>query len=271
MLTCHPDIVIPPECGFALWLEESFGGWNGVGTSDLAGFLGALLNARKFETWGLNYEQLETFIVREDPRSYPELVGSVYRCYASKVGKPDATWGDKNNYYLNHIDRLKALFPSAFFVHIVRDPRSVVCSYLELAHKSINSVYSPILPRTVEESAQAWKNDIQIICDFFDKFEWERVIEIRFENLVVHPGTTLQKLCYQLGQRFDAGMLDYHIRNRREQLEPAEFLQWKGKTVEPPRKDRTNRFESDLSIENQQLVTKIAASEMARYGYLTPS
>jgi hypothetical protein len=268
MLTCHSNIVIPPECGFALWLEERFGGWEGGSRSELEAFLEALLKARKFETWGLSFDRLERFIVQKTPHSYPELVELVYLCYASKVGKPRATWGDKNNYYLNHIDQLKSLFPSSCFIHIVRDPRSVVCSYLELARKTMQSPYAPKLPRSVEESVRAWRQDIQTILTSFDRLSWENVIELRFEDLVVEPRRTLEGLCQRLGQKFEPQMLQYHIQNRENQLEPAEFLEWKGKTTDPPSKDRADRFLNDLSTADQQLVTRIAAHEMARYGYL---
>jgi len=267
MLTCHPEIVIPPESGFALWLCDRFGNWDGDTGSELDSFLNQLYRTRKFETWGLEFDELSHFIQTAKPRTYARLVASVYRCYATLQGKPQAMWGDKNNYYLHHIDQLHALFPDAYFVHIVRDPRSIVCSYIELAQREMTSLYAPKLPRTVEKAIQVWVEDIHTILGSFERINWRRTVELRFEDLVNDPRSNLSRVCNLLGVTFEPAMLDYYKRNRDVELEPPEFMQWKERTLEPPQRDRISRFHEDLTAEQRMLVEENAISEMKRYGY----
>ena len=124
MLTCHRHIVVPPECGFALWLDEEYAAWTGEDDEEVTRrFVADVIRSRKFETWNLSEAELLKFLRNRRPSSYAELVSSVYECFARRQNPGFTRWGDKNNHYLHNIPRLKALYPLAFFIHIVRDKR----------------------------------------------------------------------------------------------------------------------------------------------------
>lgn len=268
MLTCHRNIVIPPECGFAMWLEQDYAAWDRADDEDLTQrFVADVLRSRKFETWNLQAGDLLACIRSELPGSYAELVGAVYRCFARRQKPGFTRWGDKNNYYLNHIPRLKALFPSACFIHIVRDPRSVACSYLELSEKAVDSTYAPRLETELSRIVEAWKSNIATIRSALGALAGSVVSEVRFEDLVREPEASLSTLCADIGEEFDPAMLDYHEVNRETNLEPAEFLRWKAKTLEPPQLDRVDRYRRDLTAEQIRFVERAVESELAAYGY----
>ena len=130
MLTCNPRLIVPPECGFILWLRSRFGDWTGrefANGTKREFFVDSVVGARKFETWNISPESIAAAIVDAEPHSYASACDAIYRLYANRSGKSNAIWGDKNNYYLAHIDDLKALFPLARVLHIVRDGRDVAC------------------------------------------------------------------------------------------------------------------------------------------------
>jgi len=268
MLTCHPRIHIPPECGFAVWLRHGFGGWQ---TGDCDGrldeFLEALAGSRKFETWQLSKGEVRTFLAARSPSSYGELVAAVYACHAAAHGKDGCRWGDKNNFHLDHILEIKALFPEVRFVHIVRDPRDIVCSYRELNRRRIDSPYQPKLADEVGEIAAQWRRNIRIIRKAFELFHWQGVYEIRFDDLVREPEDSLRSACRFLDEEFDPAMLAYHEANRSSLLEPREFLLWKEKTLEPPRADRIERFRKELNDREIETVMRAAGREMDLYDY----
>jgi hypothetical protein len=267
MVTSHPAIVVPPECGFALWWREKYGDWK-QRDPRLDAFLQDLASSRKFETWKMDLDQLRGHLQGNSPASYAELVSAIYTFFGL-TNQPTATrWGDKNNYYLAHIPELHALFPHALFVHIVRDGRDVCCSYRQLQSVSQSSPYAPQLPVEPEKVAAEWTKNIASIREAFSAFSWNGVHEIRYEDLVVSPETELRRLCAFLGEPFDLSMLAYSERNRRDGLEPPEFLAWKRLTLDPPSVTQVGRFRRDLNANEIAEFEAVSASTLAQYNYL---
>ena len=268
MLTRHSRIHIPPECGFAVWLQGTFGDWNGTDCENrLDAFLADLAASRKFETWELPAATLRAFLSDRRPAGYSDLVSAVYDYHAAAHGKAGCRWGDKNNFHLHHIPDIRALFPDVRFIHIARDPRDVACSYRELNRRQMHSPYQPNLPDDISEIATQWAQNIRTIRNAFDGFQWEHVFEIRFDDLVRQSEKTLSAACQFLGEDFEPAMLRYYESNRRRSLEPKEFLLWKEKTLEPPRIDRAERYRKELTDDEIRAVSGMAGEEMRLYGY----
>lgn len=264
MVTCHAHICVPPEAGFALWLERDFGDWQ-RGDDRLEPFLDALFASRKFDTWVLDREALGADIRRTSPADYSALVDCIYRHYAEHNKPGFRRWGDKNNFHVKHIPDIHRLFPRARFVHIVRDPRDVACSYRELDSNPSDSDYRPRLPVDVAAIAGQWKDNIEQVETDLGAIEAGLAHRLRFEDLVRAPGDTLAALCEFLDEPFDPAMLDYHNRNRDQALEPAELLDWKRFTLSPPETSRVGRYVRDLSGEQARQVVSIAEPAFSRF------
>lgn len=269
MLTCHHSIAIPPECGFAVWWYEKYKEWDGFSDSELLEFMQDLMQSKKIETWQITEKSLLGFLRERKPSSYSQLVSSVYEWYGlSQYGKNFKRWGDKNNWHLSHILTIKELFPTAYFMHIIRDGRDVACSYRELNARRIHSPYAPNLPNGIEEIAEQWKSNVEIINESFEHIQWENVCELRFEDVVLNTEKTLYNLCHQLGENYDPSMLNYHRINRERKLEPTEFLKWKEKTLRPPEKSVVARYRRDLLTQEINIFERIAGDVLRRYNYL---
>jgi len=271
MLTCHRNIVIPPECGFAVWLYDKYGHWEKLekySNSLLMGFIRDLMCCRKIETWNVEEKNLFEFLSGRKPASYSDLVSYIYEWYGLSQGKSVKRWGDKNNFHIRHILTIKAMFPNACFMHIVRDGRDVACSYKKLSERRIDSPYAPRLPNKIEDIAEQWKTNIQIATKAFDTIEWENVYEIKFEDLILDTEMSLRNLCKQLGEEYDPSMLNYQVMNREYRLEPKEFLQWKEKTLKPPIREEAGRYRSELTGQDIHIFQTIAGKQLARYSYV---
>src|SRR5438874_9918656 len=59
------------------------------------------------------------------------LIHSIFMPYCQKQGKP--RWAEKTPNNILVIDTLFTLFPAAQFIHMIRDPRDVLCSVREKA------------------------------------------------------------------------------------------------------------------------------------------
>lgn len=269
-LTCHTRIVIPPECGFVVWLEPRFGDWSS-GDCDPGGraasFVADLLASRKFETWRLDGEAIAAAVAESRPRDYAELCAAVYRRFAREAGKPDAVWGDKNNFYLRHLPRLAERFPAAKFLHIVRDGRDVACSYREVMSGGFTSPYAPILPVEIEAIAREWSSGVLEAAEFLARASRERAMTLRYEDLVASPREVLDRVCAWMGLEFEPAMLDFHLENERSGLEPEATRGWKTKTFEPIDAGSVGRHGRQLARAEREAFERVGAVALARFGY----
>ena len=271
MLNNHGELVVPPECGFAVWFKDEFDEW-GKGKSKevwIDEFTEAVSSARKIEKWNINFEELEEFLYERSPESYEEAVSLVYIFYATRtIGKSVSRWGDKNNFYIDYINEIDELFNSCKFVHILRDGRDVASSYKKVNRKKISSKYAPELPNEIRNIAEEWSGNVRLINASLEKIKSNRVYEIRYEDLVRKPKIELKKVCSFLGDKFDIEMLKYHQKSKEGGQEPKEFLQWKRKTLEPPSDDRVGAYREALTQDEKSTFNQIAAPILEKYDYI---
>jgi len=268
MLTCHRNIVIPPECGFVIWWYDKYKNWNSDFTEQqLEEYLDDLFYSKKIETWHLQRELLRQFLLEKKIDTYSALVSSIYEFFAKQQKKSFKRWGDKNNFHLKHIETIFRLFPEARFIHIIRDGRDVACSYKNLSKMKSKSMYAPKLPAGISEIAKEWTENIKRIRKSFEKIGWDKVIEIRYEDLVTVPEQTLKSVCTFLKEHYDSSMLDFYILNKEKELEPMEFLKWKGKILEKVTASQIQKYKKCLSMKELRIFNSIATDVVTIYKY----
>lgn len=268
MLTCHREISIPPESGYILWLKDKYRYWSDKSNNkeNIDSFLSDLFRAKKFDTWQMNRLVLEAEIHKYSPSNYAELIALINMCYANKFDKRIRVWGDKNNYYLNHIDEITDLFPSAKFIHIVRDGRDVACSYREVMSSFSGQRFSPALPIAISDIANSWSGNVVKIHCQFQKKEFSSFC-IRYEDLVVDPEGQLTALCEYIGFEFDSNMINFWKHNRSISLEPKETMYWKKKTTNPIDATSVGRYRSTLTNDEVNEFQSIANKALKLFRY----
>lgn len=259
MLNAHPDIAVPPECGFALWLSDRYAGLDLGDPETLSRFAADVAASRKFETWNLPEARLRGRLADRRFADYPALSREVYAAWAEMQGRAPALLGDKNNWYVAEAERLMEAFPEARIVHLVRDGRDVACSYLDLAAREIESPYRPRLPTDLTRIGEEWAGN----CLRLGALEGPRMHALRYEDLLAAPEAELGRLCRFLGVDFDPAMLEFFRRND----EPEDFLQWKAKTLEPLDPANAGRFRERLSAGQIAAFESVAAEALERFGY----
>lgn len=100
------------------------------------------------------------------------------------------------NLHRNFFSALQ-LFPSAVFIHLVRDPRD--CARSSMAMGWAGTPYHGVGPWLAAEAS--WEKVRTTLPA-------ERRLEVRYENLVTAPEQTLRRICDFLGLTFEPGMLD---------------------------------------------------------------
>mgnify|MGYP001043213022 CR=1 FL=1 len=266
MMSSHSSIVVPPECGFIQWWYKVYENWsveNSKSEEDVKKFVTDLKTSKKIETWELDYSALNTLIKEEKPNSYKELTSLVILQYGLQNKKHPTTLGDKNNYYIDHLDLLNEIYPDAKYLVIVRDCRDVVCSYLNVNALETDSKYKPKFPDTIKEMSLDWLNKNTVILNFLESINSSNYTLIRYEDLLVKPKIELQRCTEVLGLEFESEMLDYYKNN----MEPSALLDWKKKTNERIDTSNTNKFLEQLTEFEINEIMNVTGELMSKFGY----
>jgi len=199
ILEAHPALHIPPEhvLGPAIQDYRYFSRlpWHAV----LRLVLGRFEYHPDWEAWGLELRPVfEALWARpRGRRDLAAVIDAVYRAHLAQH-KPSATrWGDKAPANTFALPGLSAVFPDLRVVHIIRDGRDVVESFLRL------------LDTDVAGLARHWLRAVRVAQAFGGRHR-SHYIEIRYEDLVRRPEATLREVATFLGIEFDERMLRHH-------------------------------------------------------------
>jgi hypothetical protein len=117
-----------------------------------------------------------------------------------------------------HADRIRAIFPQARVIHMLRDPRDVARSSVGMGWVGISYFGLDHWIRTEE----AWDRAA---------FPEDQVLELRFEQLMRDLEGELVRVCAFLGVPFDREMLDYHHDTTYGPPDPRLTEQWRRKAT----------------------------------------
>lgn len=266
MLDTHSRITIPPESHFFLWLEAKYKNWK---NELLDQYIKDLYQSTKFETWEIDKNKLKVFLLNQNILSYAHLNSLIYYYYASlnKDVQKIEFWGDKNSLWNEKLEKIKANYPNALFVHIVRDGRDVACSYKSLNKKKMTSKYAPRLSDKIEDIAKIWTQNNLDIEDLTSKLKEQNHVQIRYEDLLTKTEQVLDKILKLLNLELQKQQLEYYNRPI-EKIEPKDFLNWKEKLNQPPIAANIGKYKNELSKTEIEKFNTIAKKPLLKYGYL---
>lgn len=255
MLSSHSRIAIPPETRFLLPVfrrRHSFGDLTEVGNRRRLARALVRHKGTKFRHLGLPPELVRRAVVRSSP-TIGSAIGAVYRTYADSQGK--ARWGDKRPTYFRNVDLLRALFPDAQFVHLVRDGRDCVASLKRMRWWRQGTV----------GALATWVHAVDCARRAARRLPDGTFHELRYEDLVAHPRRELQKLCEALGEEFEEAMLAPGM--RADLLPPRQRDVWHSETRQAVSTRRVGSYVDVLSPAEVALVEQVAGSRLQQCGY----
>jgi hypothetical protein len=253
MLNSHPRIAIPGETWYfpelhaerervADWPEAE---WRDRLTEKLTGL-------SVFPELGITQmvlrEQLES-LSRDD---WPSVVASVNLAFAHAEGKP--RWGDKTPGYVRCLPVLKALFPAAAILHVIRDGRDVALSFLEQRFG----------PTGILEGADYWRADVELGRLDGPRLFGNTYHEVRYEELVADPARVLAEVCTAIGESYDPAMLEYHGSAHRYLNDEQ---RWHDRTKSAPDQKRTERWRTEMKRDDEALFELAAGRLLETLGY----
>lgn len=155
---------------------------------------------KEFYTWDVNLHNAHQRSRRLSGknRSLSNIFHAVYSTYGEEKGKSGLRWGDKTPINTIYVDKLHKVFPRAQFIHIVRNPLDVVCSYVKAG-----------LYNDYESAALFWKSATEKAAALGRKLPKEQFLEIQYEQLVSSPAEVLTEVCAFLGITYTDKLLDF--------------------------------------------------------------
>lgn len=198
VLTQHSQICVCPEGVFALALRPSYGSgsWS---SRRIAAFCRDLGRERRMHGWHLQLNQIAERLHAAGPGlDYARACEQVYRSYAEdSIGRNAPRWvGDKNPSHALLLPELRALSPDARFVHLIRDYRDNVRSYLEV----------PFDLDTPAALAERWRRAHGAALRA-SRAAPEHFLHVRYEDLLRDPRAELTRICAFLQLPFEPALL----------------------------------------------------------------
>ena len=217
MLDAHPELALTPETH---WVPELFDRGHGLSPAgDVTPvFVANLLDSPRFQNLKIGRDQVWELFKAEEPLAYSRFVAGLYDLYGARQGKPLV--GDKTPGYTRAVGTLHKLFPSARFVHLVRDGRDV-CLSATTWHRvrSLEARFSTWREHPVYTAALWWEWHVRLAREAATGLQPELYHEMRYEALVAAPATELAALCAFLGLAYSETMLEFHL--GRERFKPG--------------------------------------------------
>ena len=188
-------------------------------------------------------------------RTYGGLLDTVMHHIAADWGK--ARWSDKTPWQAPAIDWV--LLPDAQVIHIVRDPRDVIASSLEV----------PWIRERPFELAREWTRFNRRAARDGAAAGPARYHRVRYEDLVNDPETVLRLVCAFLQEDFDPAMLDPAERGASGTVVGA-AAPWQERVATPIGPSRVGRHAEVLSRRDRWLIAPMLDRELGALGYDSP-
>lgn len=256
VLCGHSKISIPPESFVLPKMVRKYQTLNFLEWDDLIKIVvGEIEELDRFYTWEINlsgvYQQL--LDLDENERSLAKIIDIIYCHHAEQKFPGFKIWGDKtpsNTLNLGWIDRI---FRNAKYIHIIRDGRDVVSSYLKMGRYT-----------SVEEACWRWNKTIDLATAFGKSKSQSGFMEIRYEKFVTDTENEIRRVCEFLCLEFEKNMLN--TLKVVKQLGDTHLPHFSNVQKEINR-ESIGKWRENLSEPQKEIVEKLLSPNLKRLGY----
>ncbi|HEY1933577.1 MAG TPA: sulfotransferase [Acetobacteraceae bacterium] len=193
ILTGHSRLHIPPETWFLQPLVRELPLRGVLTLAQRQRAIEIMVRHERWDDLGVGEEEFRRLAdVLEQP-ALVDLIDIVYRRLLSLSAKVRV--GDKTPHYFAIVPELAMLYPTAKFIHLIRDGHDVAISWIDAGWERY---YEP---------GFEWPRAMACLGHHPDS-----VLTVRYEDLMRQPETTVRRICAFLGEIFEPGMLDWQDR-----------------------------------------------------------
>jgi hypothetical protein len=161
-------------------------------------------------------------------------------------------WVEKTPDHLLYIKYIEKLVTNAKFIHLIRNGEDVIASLYEVTHKYPRDW---LAPWSIEKCINKWNDAVRASYGYLNKANH---CFIRYENLIVNPDLTLDKISKFLEISFDSLVLQ-----RRSQEVSQIILKnepWKNSVAQEIIQKKDKKFNEIFDEEQKQYILKKIAT-----------
>lgn len=173
-----------------------------------------------------------------------ELINKLFAELAEQEGSKASILGDKSPNYIQDINLLLQYYPTAKFIHIVRDPRDYALS--------VNKAWKKNMMRATHR----WVVGVSKIQQLPQE-QNKQVMEVKYEALIENPQEILSAICEFLGIPFSRELTS--IRRQVEKVGDAKSLKVLA--------GNHGKFHKQLSARKIEAIEKLTILNLKHYNY----
>lgn len=231
VLDSHDNIAIPQETGFM-----------------------RLVQAQKFTPfwkWGDVWHEHLGLSETDLDAELRDFYGGLFARHARAAGK--SRWGEKTPWHVWHVEQMSRMWPQSMFVGVVRHPGGTVGS-LTTSWKSF----------TVPKAVRLWqRTNLEVVRQA--TLLGDRLVLLRYEDLVLNPESTLRELLDCLGEPWSPRVLTHH-EVQQQQGGPSR-VEGRTRTDDPIDESRVTKWAASMSPADLRRVRR-GTETLARFlGY----
>ncbi len=252
MLDSHPQLAIPPESHFIpkVWAVRRRYERNGSLLVDRVA--ADIMHTDRYREWNLPEQYVWRRLHALTSPGIADIIETFFLAYMERESKQ--RWGDKTPGYSLDIPLIARLFPTARFIHLIRDGRDVATS--------LRDHFKDLRP---SDAALAWATRVRKGRAQGGVLGADRYLEVHYEDLVADPAEELSSICEFIGLDYRSDMLEYS-RRVPEAVPESEHLRIHSHLDKPPTSGLRN-WRAQMTPSDLALFEALAGRELEQFGY----
>ena len=253
VLSSHSRLSIPPETWFLLDLVRELPLHDELSREQVDRAVDLMVGHYRWPDFEMDPDALRTAAHSLEEPTVGSVASIVHDTIADREQRP--RWGDKTPAYVRIVPQLAEVYPCAQFLHLVRDGRDVAKSCQDKGWYG----------RWLVWNASDWCEAIDHMRDYRELLGPERLLEVRYEDLVLQTEEVTRRICAFLGEDFEPSMLEWESAIREKV--PERELQIHQKLFRKPRPQDIHRWRNELSAGRTFALESYIGSRLEEVGY----
>lgn len=171
------------------------------------------------------------------------------------VEKNKTIWCCKSLESLIHLDEYDKEGFKPFIIYLYRDGRDVAASFKKIM----------VGEKHIYHLAHKWKSDQQLALKYISPLPPERLMVIKYEDLISEPEKYMKKLCAMIEVQYDASVLNYY--QSEESKKTAESGKMWENVAKPILKNNKQKYLKELADDEVKIFESIAGDVLEKLGY----
>jgi hypothetical protein len=251
ILCGHSRLHVPPETWFVADLVARFPLDRVLTAAEAEAAVALMVGHYRWPDLEIPEDEMRAWAAALVAPRLVDVIDLVFAEHLRRAGK--ARFGDKTPPYIGIVPELLALYPEALFINLIRDGRDVAMSFVD-AHFHGRPYHADF----------EWTQAVRLAARWHAAPFADRVLDVRYEDLVREPEAVVRRICDFLGEAFEPAMFAYR---ERMALVPERERWIQGKLVRPISPDAVAAWRGRLTALECFCIEASLRPDLQRLGY----